>query len=322
MELSLVGLQDAGKTSLVNSIATGGYSEDMIPTVGFNMRKVTKGNVTIKLWDLGGQRRYVVDAADWDSIPIAKTELHDLLTKPSLNGIPLLVLGNKIDKSQALTKQALVDQLGLDTITDREVCCYMISCKDSINIDMDTKIDKSQALTKQALMDQLGLDTITDREVYWHCYLISCKESINIDMLEGWLAVRHVNVKDAFNMRCDNDDNSLASSSCTLDIPNLNRVGVDADEVVDGTLVIESEEEVDEDESNCNEDEVILLFLIGLIALVYANDDNAIFYESFDESFEGSWITSEKEEYSGELSFLDHICLKVKDAIWLHGLSA
>ncbi|MFS8034497.1 putative small GTP-binding protein [Helianthus anomalus] len=152
MELSLVGLQDAGKTSLVNSIATGGYSEDMIPTVGFNMRKVTKGNVTIKLWDLGGQRRfrsmwerycrgvnailYVVDAADWDSIPVTKAELHELLMKPSLNGIPLLVLGNKIDKSQALTKQALVDQLGLDTITDREVSCYMISCKESINIDM------------------------------------------------------------------------------------------------------------------------------------------------------------------------------------------
>ncbi|VAI49098.1 unnamed protein product [Triticum turgidum subsp. durum] len=115
MELSLVGLQNAGKTSLVNSIATGGYSEDMIPTVGFNMRKVTKGNVTIKLWDLGGQRRfrtiYVVDAADRDSVPIAKSELHDLLTKQSLSGIPLLILGNKIDKSEALSKPALVDQL-------------------------------------------------------------------------------------------------------------------------------------------------------------------------------------------------------------------
>ncbi|KAK0598661.1 hypothetical protein LWI29_036757 [Acer saccharum] len=138
MELSLVGLQNAGKTSLVNSIATGGYSEDMIPTVGFNMRKVTKGNVTIKLWDLGGQRRfrtmwerycrgvsaivYVVDAADRDSIPISRSELYELLTKPSLSGIPLLVLGNKIDKSEALSKQALVDQLGLESITDREVC--------------------------------------------------------------------------------------------------------------------------------------------------------------------------------------------------------
>ena len=55
MELSLIGLQNAGKTSLVNVIATGAFHEDMIPTVGFNMRKVTKGAVTIKLWDLGGQ---------------------------------------------------------------------------------------------------------------------------------------------------------------------------------------------------------------------------------------------------------------------------
>ena len=30
----------------------------MIPTVGFNMRKITKGRVTIKLWDIGGQPRY------------------------------------------------------------------------------------------------------------------------------------------------------------------------------------------------------------------------------------------------------------------------
>lgn len=27
---------------------SGQFSEDMIPTVGFNMRKITKGNVTIK----------------------------------------------------------------------------------------------------------------------------------------------------------------------------------------------------------------------------------------------------------------------------------
>ncbi|KAK9228435.1 hypothetical protein WN944_021385 [Citrus x changshan-huyou] len=142
MELSLIGLQNAGKTSLVNVVATGGYSEDMIPTVGFNMRKVTKGNVTIKLWDLGGQprfrsmwERYVVDAADPDNLSISRSELHDLLNKPSLSGIPLLVLGNKIDKPGALSKQALTDEMGLKSITDREVCCFMISCKNSTNID-------------------------------------------------------------------------------------------------------------------------------------------------------------------------------------------
>ncbi|XP_047161381.1 ADP-ribosylation factor-like protein 8a isoform X1 [Vigna umbellata] len=151
MELSLVGLQDAGKTSLINVIATGGYSEVMIPTVGFNMKRITKGNVTIKLWDLGGQPRfrsmwerycravsaivYVVDAADYENLPISRDELHDLLSKPSLNGIPILVLGNKIDKPGALSKKDLADQMGLTSITGREVCCIMISCKNSTSID-------------------------------------------------------------------------------------------------------------------------------------------------------------------------------------------
>lgn len=30
-------------------LQSGQFSEDMIPTVGFNMRKITKGNVTIKV---------------------------------------------------------------------------------------------------------------------------------------------------------------------------------------------------------------------------------------------------------------------------------
>ena len=42
-------------------------------------------------------------------------------------------------------------------------------------------------------------------------------------------------------MRCD-DENSLTSSSITLDIPSLHRVGVDAD-VVDGTLEYEEDED-------------------------------------------------------------------------------
>ncbi|KAJ4767405.1 ADP-ribosylation factor family protein [Rhynchospora pubera] len=151
MEISLIGLQNAGKTSLVNVIATGAYSEDMSPTVGFNMKKIVKGNVTIKLWDLGGQPRfrsmwerycrsvsaivYVVDAADRDNLLISKSELYDLLLKSSLSGIPLLILGNKIDKPESLSKDELVDAMSLVEITDREVGCFLISCKNSTNID-------------------------------------------------------------------------------------------------------------------------------------------------------------------------------------------
>ncbi|XP_035745627.1 ADP-ribosylation factor-like protein 8A [Egretta garzetta] len=43
----------------------------MIPTVGFNMRKITKGNVTIKLWDIGGPPRFrSLWASGWGHGPI------------------------------------------------------------------------------------------------------------------------------------------------------------------------------------------------------------------------------------------------------------
>ncbi|GLJ46751.1 hypothetical protein SUGI_0985950 [Cryptomeria japonica] len=162
MELSLIGLQNAGKSSLVNVVATGGYSEDTIPTVGFNMRKVCKGNVTIKLWDLGGQPRfrsmwerycrgvsaivYVVDAADGENLSMSRSELHDLLSKPSLNGIPLLVLGNKIDKPEAVSKQALIDQMGLQSITDREQAEFCSRLRGLMGLHFDERLYEAQLL--------------------------------------------------------------------------------------------------------------------------------------------------------------------------------
>ena len=68
MELTLVGLQHAGKTTFVNVIASGSFNEDMIPTVGFNMRKISKGSVTIKLWDIG---RYLTCKDIKSKIPVS-----------------------------------------------------------------------------------------------------------------------------------------------------------------------------------------------------------------------------------------------------------
>ncbi|KAK4360621.1 hypothetical protein RND71_019573 [Anisodus tanguticus] len=104
MELSLIGLQNAEKTSLVNVI-------ESIHGIG---------------------TFYVVDAADHGNLSISKSELHELLNKPSLSGIPLLVLGNKIDKPGALSKQALTEEMGLKYLTDRESSLVMkikLSCR-------------------------------------------------------------------------------------------------------------------------------------------------------------------------------------------------
>lgn len=152
MEVCLVGLNGAGKTTLVNTLANGyGYSQDLIPTVGFNVRTITKGKLRIKLWDIGGQPRFrsmwerycrgvssiifVVDAADRSSLPSSKQELHDLLAKKSLKGAPLLVLGNKIDLPYALSQDELISLMDLPSLAHREVSSYMISCKNCSNID-------------------------------------------------------------------------------------------------------------------------------------------------------------------------------------------
>ncbi|KAI2642958.1 ADP-ribosylation factor-like protein 8A [Labeo rohita] len=143
-------------------LQSGQFSEDMIPTVGFNMRKITKGNVTIKLWDIGGQPRfrsmwerycrgvsaivYMVDAADPEKIEASKNELHNLLDKPQLQGIPVLVLGNKRDLPGALDEKELIERMNLSAIQDREICCYSISCKEKDNIGK-TLIIKIQLYT-------------------------------------------------------------------------------------------------------------------------------------------------------------------------------
>ncbi|OBZ71572.1 ADP-ribosylation factor-like protein 8B, partial [Grifola frondosa] len=131
----------SGKTSFVHVLGSGQWSEDVVPTVAFNLRKVRKGNVTLKIWDVAGQPRYrsiwerycngvdavvfVVDSAD--KFKTARFELHQLLAQPSLHGVPLLVLGNKNDLEGHASVNDLIKALELDKIQNRPVSCYSIS---------------------------------------------------------------------------------------------------------------------------------------------------------------------------------------------------
>lgn len=97
----------------------------------------------------------MVDAADPDKIEASRNELHNLLDRPQLTGIPILVLGNKRDLpgksdsvwvnmehennfhlSGALDENGLIEKMNLNAIQDREICCYSISCKEKDNIDI------------------------------------------------------------------------------------------------------------------------------------------------------------------------------------------
>lgn len=53
----------------------------------------------------------MVDAADPEKFEAAEKEFHALLEKPQLQGIPVLVLGNKRDLPNALEVQELIQTL-------------------------------------------------------------------------------------------------------------------------------------------------------------------------------------------------------------------
>ncbi|KAI0786806.1 P-loop containing nucleoside triphosphate hydrolase protein [Abortiporus biennis] len=151
-EITIVGLQASGKTSFVNVLGSGQWSEDVVPTVAFHFRKVRKGNIILKIWDLAGQPRYrsiwerycngvdavvfVVDSSDKEKFETAQFELHQLLAQPTLKGVPLLVLGNKNDIEGHATVNELIKSLQLDKIQNRPVSCYSCSMKSQHNLDI------------------------------------------------------------------------------------------------------------------------------------------------------------------------------------------
>jgi Arf/Sar family protein len=128
LEVVLVGLENSGKTTLLQVLSDGNPVETA-PTIGLNVRMVKRGGVQMKCWDLGGQSQYrqewgrytrgcnviifVVDSNALHLLPDAKTELHRLLEDKELALTPLLVVSNKIDLDPHATEQFLIKELNL-----------------------------------------------------------------------------------------------------------------------------------------------------------------------------------------------------------------
>ena len=64
-----------------------------------------------------------------------------LISKPALEKIPLLVLGNKNDLPESLGVDELIEKLNLKALVAREVCCYSISAKNSMKSPGRTGLD-------------------------------------------------------------------------------------------------------------------------------------------------------------------------------------
>jgi len=143
----ILGLDSAGKTAILYSLQLGEAISYTIPTVGFNVEEIEIENLSIKMWDIGGQDKiralwphyyqqshgivFVVDSNDIDRLQQARDELHAIISHKDNVGKPLLILANKQDLPNAATKTTLTEELQLNSIKSCD--WFIIECSATQN---------------------------------------------------------------------------------------------------------------------------------------------------------------------------------------------
>jgi len=138
----LIGLDAAGKTTLLYKMKLG-EAVHTVPTIGFNVEEVKFKNLTMCIWDVGGQTTirplwryyyqgssaiiFVVDSADTERLEEARETLEHVLSDDSLRKATLLVFANKQDLPKAMPVAEIADGLGLTSLYNRkwhvQACC-------------------------------------------------------------------------------------------------------------------------------------------------------------------------------------------------------
>lgn len=134
LRILLLGLDNAGKTTILKSLASEDIST-ITPTQGFNIKSVQTEGFKLNVWDIGGQRKirpywrnyfdntdvliYVIDSADQKRFEETGQELQELLYEEKLVGVPILVYANKQDLLGSATSSQIAEGLTLHTIKDR-----------------------------------------------------------------------------------------------------------------------------------------------------------------------------------------------------------
>lgn len=127
-KLLLLGLDNAGKTTLLQCLKTGNFIQ-FEQTKTYQIVDLTIEGIHFSAFDLGGHdiaRQswsdyflnasaivFMVDAADPNRFAEAKVELDNLLTDETLRNVPFVILGNKIDIPTAVPDFNLSQALGI-----------------------------------------------------------------------------------------------------------------------------------------------------------------------------------------------------------------
>ncbi|XP_069049902.1 ADP-ribosylation factor-like protein 6 isoform X3 [Lepisosteus oculatus] len=133
-----VGLDNSGKSTILNQLKPeNAQTQDIVPTIGFSVEKISSCSLSFTVFDMSGQGRYrslwehyyrdaqaiifVVDSADRLRIVVAKEELEALINHPDVKRkrIPILFYANKMDLQGSLSSVGVSQMMGLSSLTDK-----------------------------------------------------------------------------------------------------------------------------------------------------------------------------------------------------------
>ena len=132
----LIGLDGAGKTTVLRQLISRGAAPETLPTIGFTVQELVLDGLPLTVFDVGGQEKIrelwsqycraadglvlVVDSGDPSRIIDVRTELVKLLHGTAhLSHASVLVLANKQDQPQALSPTDLAARLRLHEMEQR-----------------------------------------------------------------------------------------------------------------------------------------------------------------------------------------------------------
>ncbi len=153
--LVIIGLPQAGKTSLVRRMKTGEFL-DTKPTLGMQFENVEIGDARFDLFDLGGHVTYrqtiwetytrlaygiifIVDSTDPEQFDLVKEEFwRSISLKDKADEFTILFLCNKTDLEESVDLETIINHLELFKLAEKENASFQFfktSMKTGENVD-------------------------------------------------------------------------------------------------------------------------------------------------------------------------------------------
>ena len=161
VNLTICGLDKAGKTTFVNYLIHGEFRETT-PTMGVKRESITFPQIDLNIFDLGGQEDfrpiwtemneksdaliYVVDSSDYLRFDETKEIFHNIVQNQINQNIPVLILLHKTDLPNRMSRIDFIKDFGLT----------------NLDLELTWAVFETSAVTGEGIIESLRwfIDTI------------------------------------------------------------------------------------------------------------------------------------------------------------------